>query len=94
MIWFLSVVIVCVMGVVAVVAAGRGDRMREVHRDRPDTMLPTGPLTADDLRSLRLNTAFRGYDVAEVDALLDRLIEQLDPSAQPVAEPEHDLPPS
>lgn len=83
MMWFLSVVVVAAMGVVAVVAAGRGGSMREVHRDRPDSTVPTeGPLTAEDLRRLRLNTALRGYDVAEVDALLDRLIEQLEEGEQ------------
>ena len=84
MMWFLSVVVVAAMGVVAVVAAGRGGTMREVYRDRPDSTVPADrPLTADDLRQLRLNTALRGYDVAEVDALLDRLVDQLE------AEPPH-----
>ena len=48
--------------------------MAEVYDDRPDTSLPTGrPLTADDLRSLRLNTGVRGYRMDEVDALIARL---------------------
>ena len=83
MMWFFSVVVVAAMGVVAVVAAGRGGSMREVYRDRPDSTVPAeGPLTADDLRRLRLNTGFRGYDVAEVDALLDRLVDQLEEAGQ------------
>lgn len=88
MMWFFAVVVVAAMGVVAVVAAGRGGTMREVHRDRPDSTIPAeGPLTADDLRGLRLNTGFRGYDVAEVDALLDRLIDQLDQQPHPHVRP-------
>ncbi|HEX4471753.1 MAG TPA: DivIVA domain-containing protein, partial [Nocardioides sp.] len=35
-----------------------------------------GPVTADDLRRIRFPVAFRGYRMAEVDALLDRLAEE------------------
>ncbi len=74
MTWFLAVLIVLVMGAVAVVAAGRGGTMAEVYDDRPDSLVQAdGPLTAEDLRRVRFTTAFRGYRMAEVDALLDRL---------------------
>ena len=74
MLWFWVVVLVALIGAIAVVAAGRGDAMAEVYDDRPDASLPTGrPLTADDLKSLRLNTGVRGYRMDEVDALLARL---------------------
>jgi DivIVA domain-containing protein len=33
---------------------------------------------ADDLRRVRFTTAFRGYRMAEVDALLDRLSAELE----------------
>ena len=78
MTWFLAVLIVLVMGAVAVVAAGRGGSMAEVYDDRPDSVVQAdGPLTADDLRRVRFSTAFRGYRMAEVDALLDRLADEL-----------------
>ena len=35
-----------------------------------------GPVTADDLRRIRFPLAFRGYRMAEVDALLERLAEE------------------
>ena len=35
-----------------------------------------GPITADDLRRIRFPIAFRGYRMAEVDALLSRLAEE------------------
>ncbi len=77
--------------------------MAEVYDDRPDVALPTGrPLTAEDLRTLRLNTGVRGYRMDEVDALLARLeaemIEREDrPSdeaaaAEPPAERNGDMP--
>jgi DivIVA domain-containing protein len=80
MTWFFAFLIVAVMGVVAVVASGRGGSMAETYDDRPDSRVQAdGPLTAADLRSVRFSTAFRGYRMSEVDALLDRLAAELTP---------------
>jgi DivIVA domain-containing protein len=74
MTWFLAVITVAVIGGVAVIAAGRGGTMAETFDDRPDARVPAeGPLSAADLRRVRFGTAFRGYRMSEVDALLDRL---------------------
>ena len=74
MLWVWVIVLVVIIGGIAVVAAGRGDAMAEVYDDRPDALLPVDrPLSADDLRALRLNTGVRGYRMDEVDALLARL---------------------
>lgn len=82
MTWFFAVLVVVVMGVVAVVATGRGGSMVEVFDDRPDARVPAeGPLTAADLRQVRFTSAFRGYRAAEVDALLDRLAGELEARA-------------
>lgn len=79
MTWFFAILIVLVMGVVAVVAGGRGGSMAEVYDDRPDARVQAdGPLTATDLRRVRFSTAFRGYRMSEVDALLDRISAELD----------------
>ncbi|MCW2761162.1 MAG: hypothetical protein JWR85_1363 [Marmoricola sp.] len=84
--WFFAVLIVLVIGAVAVVASGRGGSLGPAYDDRPDVRLPAeGPVTGDDLRALRFNTAVRGYRASEVDALIDRLATQLDdqpPGAQ------------
>lgn len=78
MAWFFAILIVLVIGVVAVVASGRGGSMAEVYDDRPDSRVQAdGPLTAHDVRTVRFSTAFRGYRMSEVDALLDRLSVQL-----------------
>lgn len=74
MTWFFGIVIVLVVGVIAVVASGRGGSMVDVFDDRPDSRVQAdGPLTARDLRTVRFSTAFRGYRMSEVDALLDRI---------------------
>ncbi len=84
MTWFFAILIVLVMGVIAVVATGRGGSMAEVYDDRPDSRVQAdGPLTALDLRRVRFSTAFRGYRMSEVDALLDRISAELDPPAEP-----------
>jgi len=79
MTWFFAIVIVLLMGGVAVVAAGRGGSLAETWDDRPDARVQAdGPLTGADLRAVRLTSAFRGYRMSEVDALLDRLAVELD----------------
>jgi DivIVA domain-containing protein len=79
--WFFAVLIVLAIGGVAVVAAGPGAPLAKVYDDRPDAVVPTGrPLTGVDLRAVRFSTAVRGYRASEVDALLERLAEQLDAS--------------
>ncbi len=79
MTWFFAVLIVLVLGAVAVVAAGRGASMGPAYPDRADVALPGDrPVTGDDLRALRFNTAVRGYRASEVDALIDLLAAQLD----------------
>jgi DivIVA domain-containing protein len=87
MTWFFAILIVLVMGVIAVVASGRGGSMAEVYDDRPDSRVQgDGPLTALDLRRVRFSTAFRGYRMSEVDALLDRLSAELDRPGEPSAD--------
>jgi DivIVA domain-containing protein len=82
--WFFALLAVAAMGAAAVVATGRGGSMAEVHDDRPDVLVPADrPLTAADLRAVRFTTAVRGYRMAEVDALLDRLAAELDDGRPP-----------
>jgi DivIVA domain-containing protein len=79
MTWFFAVLVVLLMGVVAVVAAGVGGSMAEVYDDRPDSRVQAdGPLTAEDLRRVRFTSALRGYRMSEVDALLERLAIELE----------------
>ena len=75
--WLFAILIVLALGGVAVVAAGRGAPMAPAYDDAPDTLVPAdGPITAEDLRRIRFPIAFRGYRMAEVDALLSRLAEE------------------
>ncbi len=83
MIWFFATLVVLALGAVGVVAAGRGAPMSRVYDDRPDVVVPAeGPLTGDDVRSVRFSLAFRGYRMSEVDALLARLSDQLPEDAE------------
>ncbi len=84
MTWFFAILIVAVMGVVAVVASGRGGTMSETYDARPDARVQADrSLGSDDLRTARFSTAFRGYRMSEVDALLDRLSAELDGRREP-----------
>jgi DivIVA domain-containing protein len=87
MTWVFAILVVAVIGVVAVVATGRGGAMAETFDDRPDSRVQAdGPLTAQDLRRVRFSTAFRGYRMSEVAALLDRLAAELDAGASDAPE--------
>jgi DivIVA domain-containing protein len=89
MTWFFAVLIVLVMGGVAVVAAGHGAALGPADDDRADLALPQGrPITAEDLRGLRFNTAVRGYRASEVDALIERLATELEESQDRAASPD------
>ncbi|MGA9748333.1 MAG: DivIVA domain-containing protein [Nocardioides sp.] len=82
MTWLFAILIVAVLGVIAVVATGRGGSMSETFDDRPDSRVQAdGPLTAQDLHRVRFSTALRGYRMSEVDALLDRLAAERDIAA-------------
>ena len=85
MTWFFAVLIVVVMAASSC-SGGRGEgSMAETFDDRPDSRVQSdGPLTAQDLRRVRFSTAFRGYRMSEVDALLDRLAAEMDPPSHRV----------
>ena len=89
MTWLFAVVVVAVIAVVAVVATGRGGELSQAYDDRRDVRVQAdGPLTAQDLADVRFTTALRGYRMSEVDALLDRLITELQGRSQVALRPE------
>ena len=77
--WFLWGLVVLIVGLAALVAAGRfgGMPATAVH----DSPIPEFPadrdLDGDDLRRTRFAITTRGYSMAQVDDLLDRLATQL-----------------
>ena len=58
---------------------GRGETQPPAELDRSPVELPDDrPVVGDDVRSLRLSPAFRGYRMTEVDWLLDQFAQILD----------------
>jgi DivIVA domain-containing protein len=52
---------------------GRGETQPPAELDRSPVELPDDrPVTADDIRALRISAVFRGYRMSEVDWLLDQ----------------------
>jgi DivIVA domain-containing protein len=52
---------------------GRGETQPPAELDRSPVELPDDrPVTADDVRALRISVAVRGYRMSEVDWLLDQ----------------------
>ena len=66
--------VLAVLFVVALVATRDGELLVDAPRDRPDPAVPAeGPVSAEDLARVRFGMALRGYRMAEVDDLLDRV---------------------
>lgn len=81
--WLLWALAVAVLGLGAVVASGRWGFLPGTIRDAPLPALPDRPLIADDLRGVQFEVVTRGYSMAQVDEVLDRLQRQLDAAGDP-----------
>jgi len=77
--WFIAVVVVAILGVAAVAAAGgMGEMAKDPVRDTYRQDLPTDrPLTAADIQALRFGITVRGYSMGQVDDVLDRLTREI-----------------
>lgn len=74
----LAIVLAVALFVVAAYVLPAGERIAPPVRDEPIWELPRSRvLTADDVATVRLPVALRGYRFAETDALLDRLADEL-----------------
>lgn len=83
----LLLVILAVIAGIAVVAAGRGEGLSAPDPDRsPRGALPAGDPTREDVDALRFTLALRGYRMDEVDAVIDRLLDELDRRDERIAE--------
>ncbi|MDB1086883.1 DivIVA domain-containing protein [Streptomyces sp. ACA25] len=86
MFWFLMAVMVVVVAGVTLAVLGSGDGsggpttggLPDAEPDRPDDPLPRDrPVGPADVVAVRLPVAARGYRMAEVDDVLDRLAAEL-----------------
>lgn len=76
--WLLSALVVAgvAFGVVAVVT-GRAPAMADMPPDAAPGLAPEGRVSPEDISAVRLDLAFRGYRMDQVDTLLDQLTAQL-----------------
>ena len=72
-----AAVAAAVFGLAAAVF-GRGEELAPLPPGATPTRLPVGAVEGDDVRALRFPQAVRGYRMAEVDWVLERLAEELD----------------
>lgn len=77
--WFIAVVVVAILGVAAMAAAGgMGEMAKDPVRDtyRQD-LPPDRALSAADLQGLSFGVGLRGYVMEQVDEVLDRLTREI-----------------
>jgi DivIVA domain-containing protein len=79
MMWILwLIVITAILLSVVLLALGRGDGLAEEEPDDVVVRLPADrSMVASDVETLRLPLAVRGYQMAAVDEVLDRLAVEL-----------------
>jgi DivIVA domain-containing protein len=66
---------------------GRAESQPPADLDRSPVILPDDrPVTADDVRALRISVTVRGYRMTEVDWLVDQLAQVLDERDAEIAE--------
>jgi DivIVA domain-containing protein len=76
--WFIAIIAVVVAGLVWLAMQGRLGGMPPLIDDRPGPDLPDGKVSGADLREVRFAVTARGYSMQQVDAVLDKLADQLD----------------
>lgn len=82
-----AAVVALIMFGVAAALTGRAEPPGPAPRDAWAPRLPADrPVTAGEVRRLRFEMAFRGYRMADVDAVLDRLADELAAREQDRAE--------
>ena len=79
----LLVVLVIAGAVVVAVRWPNAGVVADPSSDAPRAVLPEGRLGAAELRQVRFPIVFRGYRMSDVDALLDRLADQMTPPVAP-----------
>jgi len=77
--WILwLIVLTAIVVTVVMLALGRGDGLVDEEPDDVIVRLPDDrPMSAEDVETLRLPLAVRGYQMAAVDEVLDRLAVEL-----------------
>ena len=76
--WFIAVIAVAALGVAATAAAGgMGQMSKDPVHDTYRQDLPKRPLGPDDIRQLRFGVTLRGYAMAQVDDVLERLAREI-----------------
>ena len=71
-------VVAAVVFLLASLVFGRGEELAPLAPGATPTRLPADAVRGADVRELRFAQAVRGYRMAEVDWVLDRLAEELD----------------
>ncbi|MGB3829592.1 MAG: DivIVA domain-containing protein [Ornithinimicrobium sp.] len=79
MILLILILIVVAVGVVLAVIVSRSSLpgVEEPVSTQSFAGVPTGPVHADDIDRIRLDCAFRGYRMDQVDAVLGRLSQEI-----------------
>lgn len=74
---FALLAVVVVLFAAAALSTRDEPALADAPPDRADVALPEGPVRAEDVPAVRFGMTLRGYRMSQVDAVLDRLAEEL-----------------
>jgi DivIVA domain-containing protein len=80
-----AIVVAVVVFAVAAAAIGHGDGLEEPFPDMERPYLPDGLVAPADIDDVHFAVTFRGYRMDQVDAVLDRLSEEITVRDQRIA---------
>jgi DivIVA domain-containing protein len=75
---FVMVLVAAVVYLLAAFVFGRGERLAPLPPGASPTRLPAEEVRGEDLRAVRFQPVLRGYRMAEVDWVVDRLADEVD----------------
>lgn len=73
-----TLVVAAALYALSLVVFGRSEMLPAVEKGHTVTFLPEGPISGDDLRSVRFGMSARGYHMAEVDWALEQAAREID----------------
>lgn len=73
-----TLIVAAALFALSVVVFGRSEMLPAVEKGHTVTFLPEGPISGDDLRSMRFGMSARGYHMAEVDWALEQAAREID----------------
>lgn len=76
--FFVTLIVAVMLFVLSVFCFGRGESLPPVEKGQTLTKLPAGEIDAQSVRDLQFGVRARGYDMEEVDWVIEQLAAEIE----------------